>query len=254
MPNGALASTLLGALVSAQVAAPSASPTPQPLRVIVTVRSSDLCSSLRTMSAPASFVIKKNEDIFADLEAALPPLTPGLDAKSDPRRFAEAALSEKAMWTIAQNLALADDVLHRSWKEYPKGKDAHIDTMRQRLQNSIDLQRAITNDYFRLGHGDDDATTNIEVADLTSKTRVASARPSFGRTVTAVGIVDGLREADRRAATDIAHEVTPEEFPQATVRDYVRRGSAETIKRELDLQEYALASEIATALKSCAIP
>lgn len=38
----------------------------------------------------------------------------------------------------------------RSWKAVPQGADPQVDTMRQRLQNLIDLQRPLTANYTQL--------------------------------------------------------------------------------------------------------
>ena len=51
-------------------------------------------------------------------------------------------------WIVDQNLALADRVMNASWNRYPRGTDANVDAMRQRLQNIVDLQRALVNKYY----------------------------------------------------------------------------------------------------------
>jgi hypothetical protein len=231
-------------MVMAANAAPSPYPTTSHLRVIVTVRASSFCSAVRSTAVPIGFVVRTNDAAFSSLTANPPSLDP-----SDPNRFAVANATAKIMYAVVQNLELAENVLHRSWGQYPHGKDANVDALRQRLQNLIDLQRGITNDYYRMGNGDD-----AEVTDLSADAPVDTAHPVSlrrRRINTGASVIGGMRGGDDDASIDIGHEANPEDLPSVDVRVLARYGGAHRQKRELDLQEYAFAAEIATALKAC---
>lgn len=241
---------MLGILLAAAAfatASPSPTPSPAPssLRIIVTVRASTFCSAVRSMAVPVGLVVTTNDNAFSSLTAH----EVSVDIH-DPDRWAVAAKTAKVMYAVVQNLVLAENVLAKSWQQYPKGKDANVDAMRQRVQNVIDLQRAITNDYYRNGHGDDGVVTDFS-ADAVDVSHPSG--PRIHRINTGAALIDGLREADAKASDDIRHEIDPEEFPVADARSYVRRAGAFAQKRELDLQEYAFSSEIAAASKTCGL-
>lgn len=237
-------------LAAAALTTPSPSPSPSPLssplRVIVTVRTTALCSAVRSMAIPIGFVVSANDNAFSSLTAH--PVSVDIQ---DPDRFAIAARTAKVMYAVVQNLVLAEDVLSKSWRQYPKGKDANVDALRQRLQNVVDLQRAITNDYYRQGHGDDSVVTDFS-ADMAVDTAHPSG-PRVRRLNSGAPLIEGMRAADAQASIDIQHEIYPEEFPVADAHLYVRHGGAITHKRELDLQEYAFSSELTTASKTCGL-
>lgn len=225
---------------------PSPYPTASPLRIIVTVKASSFCSAVRSMAAPIGFVVHKNDEAFSSLIANPPSLDP-----RDPNRFAAAIATAKIMYAVVHNLVLAEDILRRSWTQYPQGKDSNIDALRQRLQNLIDLQRGITNDYYVLGHGDDSelANSGADTSGDTGRPLRLHVRP----VVTGSGIIGGMREADAEAAIDISHERDPEQFPVADARAMALHGHAREQEREFDLQQYAFSSEFTTALKTCGL-
>ncbi|MBV8490456.1 MAG: hypothetical protein JO199_08005, partial [Candidatus Eremiobacteraeota bacterium] len=48
---------------------------------------------------------------------------------------------------IFHNLKVEDDLMAQSWRLYPQGSDRAVDDLRQRVQNLIDLQRALVGTY-----------------------------------------------------------------------------------------------------------
>jgi hypothetical protein len=156
---------LLAALTAA---APAPSPSPQPfLKTIVTVKVSTFCNAVRSLGIPLAYASERNDEAFdainrsmlkfmadnvgkgAVTKAEYENMDNGYD-DSDVYNAANtlsvSSISQVA-YQIQQNLALEDDFMNKSWAKVPKGTDREVDAMRQRLQNMIDLQRALVNQY-----------------------------------------------------------------------------------------------------------
>lgn len=58
---------------------------------------------------------------------------------------------ELAATTILQNLAPMNDLLAQSWKRSPAGTSPKVDQVRRRVENIVDLQRAVANQEVRFG-------------------------------------------------------------------------------------------------------
>lgn len=250
------ASLLLSTVLLADAtAAPQPTTAPQaPLRVIVTVKSSTLCNAVRKMAIPIGYVNRRNEDAFSSINrimykylkqnAGNKPISAseqilqnaGGDTGPDvhPINTFTILSMNKTAWQIAQNVTLESAVMQRSWKEFPQGKDANVDAMRQRLQNLIDLQNALENKIMSFTQGVLDNT------DLASTPRLTAM---LGESL--AGQAAALRASQQQS--------DPEMEPMASASDLAKTGSEAEIVKELRLQERAFSSEIVKAGTVCGI-
>ncbi len=244
---------ILAALVSVAPA-----PQPTPLRVIVNEKSNNFCSSVRKMAVPIGYVMRRNDEAFAAIDhrlirflenirgvsaadaGELQTLQSALDddAIYGPMNQLDVVQMDKVAYDVMQNLTLEDQVMSQSWKDYPKGKFASIDGMRQRLQNLMDLQRALAEKYMEF---------TSTFLDNRGQAQFAQDPSSFKALLrsTILGLSSAL--AATRAQTD------PEVSAQAEVHDIARSGNVSNIVKELRLQEQAFSSEIVGAGDTCGI-
>jgi len=245
------------ALILAAIAAgvPSPQPTPQ-LKVIVNVRSSSLCTTVKDTASPIAYVTRRNEEAFAAINhsmlkfmenmrgvtSASAAETQALDNALDdaevytPSTELTVVQMDKIAYEIAQNLVLEDKIIDASWKQFPKGQFPNIDALRQRLQNLVDLQRALDNRYFEF---------TGTYLDNRGQARFASNAAAFK------GLVRDTILGLSSALADVHADGDPEIAAQASAHTIARYGNAASVVKELRLQEYAFANEAATALKTC---
>jgi len=245
----------------ASAATPLPSPAPQatpPLKVIVNVRSSSLCSAVRSMAVPIGYVTRRNDEAFSAIDhsmlsfmentrgatpagaAELRSMGNDLDDLEvyTPTNEANVVQMDKIAYEILQNVTLEDHAMNQSWHDYPKGHSESVDAFRQRMQNLIDLQRALANKYMDF--------TGIYL-DNRGQARFSQSAAEFKSVLrdTIMGLGSAL--ADSRTQSD------PEMLPKADARAIVRRGNVAEIVRELRLQEQAFSQEITTAGHACGI-
>jgi len=242
-------------LLADATAAPQATPPPKaPLRVIVTVKSSTLCSAVRKMAIPIGYVNRRNEDAFSSINRTMysylkqnignKPISTseqilqnaGGDTGPEDKPINTFTILKmnKAAWQIAQNVTLESAVMTRSWKEFPPGTDANVDALRQRLQNLIDLQNALENKIMSFTQG---------ILDNTDMASSPQLEALLGDDL--AGQAAAQRESS--AAND------PEMTAVADASDTAHRGTEAQIVRELRLQETAFSSEIVKAGTICGI-
>lgn len=141
-------------------------------------------------------------------------------------------------YDIDQNLTLEDRVMRDSWIKYPKGASPTVDAMRDRLQNLMDLQRALVARYVEFSSTYMDNAGQAKYAD-----DAASFKALLRDTI--LGLSSALAHA---------HDSTDAELPpEQTVHDLARTGKVSDVVRELKLQEMAFSSEITDAGNSCGI-
>jgi len=250
------ASLLLSTVLLADAtAAPQPTAAPQaPLRVIVTVKSSTLCNAVRKMAIPIGYVNRRNDDAFSSINRTMykylkqnvgnKPISTseqilqnhGGDTGPDvhPINTYTILSMNKTAWQIAQNVTLESAVMQRSWKEFPPGKDANVDAMRQRLQNLIDLQNALENKIMSFTQGIMDNTDIASSPQLTALLGDSLA-----------GQAAALRASQEQG--------DPEMLALESASDVAKSGTEAQVVRELRLQERAFSSEIVKAGTICGI-
>lgn len=144
----------------------------------------------------------------------------------------------KITYELAQNLTLEGHVMDESWKQFPKGKFANVDSFRQRMQNMIDLQRALEEKYFQF------TQTYLDNRDQGKYAPNVSVFEAFLH-ATIVGYGSAL--VDSQTQSD------PETLPLASASDIAHYGNVAQVVRQLRLQELAFAKELVTAGKTCGI-
>lgn len=247
----------LFAALTATAAAPAPQPTPQ-LKVIANVKSQSLCSSMHDAVIPVAYVTHRNDQGFEALNHSMLKFlekVPGLTATSIVNMNSmdtaldnaelynpDAEMSVQQMNTItyelAQNLTLEGRVMDASWKQYPKGKFANIDAFRQRLQNMIDLQRALEEKYYEFSQ------TYLDNRNRGKQTPNVSVFEAFLH-ATIVGYGSALIAS--QAQSD------PEVLPLADASEIAHYGNVAQVVRQLRLQELAFSKELVTAGQTCGI-
>ena len=248
---------MLAVLLAAALATPSPKPTPA-LKVIVNEKSTNFCTSIRTMAVPIGYVTRRNDQAFGAIDhrmvtflenirgvsaadaGELQALASALDDDDiyGPMNDLDVVQMDKIAYDIMQNLTLEDNVMKQSWKQYPQGKFPTIDGLRQRLQNLMDLQRSLANSYMSF------TSTYL---DNRGQARFSENTASFKSLLrnTILGLSSALAASHA--------EVDPEIAPQASAHDIATRGDVKEVVKELRLQELAFTSEILTAGDTCGI-
>jgi hypothetical protein len=248
---------LIFATIVATAATPGPRPTPQ-LKVIANVKSDSLCSSLHDTIVPVAYVTHRDDEAFAALNHSMLKFLqqiPGVRASSiadlntldtsldnaelySPSAELSVVQMNKIADEIAQNVTLEGRVMDASWKHYPKGKFSNVDAFRQRLQNMIDLQRALEEKYFQFtqmyldNRNQEQYAPNVSVFEAFLHETIAG----YG---SALAAAQGQSD--------------PEVPPKADAHDVARSGSIAQVVEELRLQELAFAQEIVTAGRTCGI-
>lgn len=242
-------------------AAVAASPAPQPtphLKVIVNVKSTALCSAVKSMAVPLGYVTRRNEQAFAAMNHAMLQFminTAGVtDAGVADLHSLDNSLDDAEMYTpnselqvtkmnriaydVVQNLTLEDQVMNQSWREYPRGKSPSVDALRQRMQNLMDLQRALANQYLEFAGMYLDNRGQAQFSGSPAYTK------AFLRS-TLLGLSSAMAAASKQR--------DPEILPQASAHDIAHSGKVGEIVRELRLQDMAFSNEILGAADTCGI-
>jgi hypothetical protein len=144
---------------------------------------------------------------------------------------------DRVAYIIAQNLVLEDKVMDASWKQYPRGRFPNLDALRQRLQNLMDLQRALDNKYFEFTGVYLDNRGQAQFANG----QAAQFKALLRETILGLG----------SALSDVRTDGDPEIAAKADVHDVSRYGSTAAVVKELRLQELAFAKEATTAAQTC---
>lgn len=210
------------------------------------------------MAVPIGYVTRRNDEAFATINHSLlkffesvrgvssagvqdmETLSSELDDSAiyTPTGTLSAMRVSQIAYDIVQNLTLEDQVMHDSWIKYPKGASPTVDAMRDRLQNLMDLQRALVSRYVEFSSTYTDNAGQAKYAD-----DAASFKALLRDTI--LGLSSALAHAN---------DVSDAEIPsQETVHDLARTGSVADVVRELKLQEVAFSTEIVDAGNSCGI-
>jgi predicted Rdx family selenoprotein len=152
---------MLSSLMLAALVAASPSPTGQasapPLIYHAVV--SPGCTTLRNVILPIGYVTKRNDAAFRAMSQHLQSFVNqanilGTSTVEDndqllygPKQTLEVATIDDITGQIFHNLSVEDALMTQSWREYPQGSDPAVDALRQRVQNLIDLQRALVGTY-----------------------------------------------------------------------------------------------------------
>jgi hypothetical protein len=251
--------SVLFAALTAVTPAPQATP---PLKVIVNIRSSSLCSAVKDTAAPIAYVSNRNEQAFADVNHSMLQLMQNMagvtQAGAADLRAMDNSLDDSEMYTpsselsvtqmdrvayiIAQNLTTEDKIMDASWKQYPRGKYPNLDALRQRMQNLMDLQRALDNYYFQF--------TGIYL-DNRGQARFNGDASGGGSAALFKSIVRDTILGLGAALQDVRVDGDAEIAAKADVHDLARNGGVQDVVKELRLQELAFGKEIETAGKTC---
>lgn len=249
---------MLALLLAAAVAAtPSPQPTP-PLKVIVNIKTSAFCSSVRNMAVPIGYVTRRNEEAFGAMDhsmikfmenmqgvgqmtlSELQAMDQSLDDDElyNPSNDMAVTQMNQVANDIAQNLTLEDRLMNQSWKEHPEGQSDLVDALRQRMQNMMDLQRALDNRYLQFAG---------MYLDNMGQARFQSNPGPFKAFLRASIVGLGAALADVKA------DGNPELKAQASTHEVAEYGSVAQIVRELRLQEMSFANEIVASGKTCGL-
>ncbi|MHB8146722.1 MAG: hypothetical protein ACYDGM_05580 [Vulcanimicrobiaceae bacterium] len=260
---------IIPAILAALIAV---APAPTAPPVIFHTVSSPLCNSLQSTILPVGYVSKINDTAFsamarstqkflsnlfpgddptvADLDAALAgqPTTAltqemGSTAGDDqllygPGQILDASRIDAVAQQIFQNLTLEDGYMKQSFKAYPPGTDPSVDTLRQRAQNLIDLQRALANRYEQF------ASTYLDNQGMARMTTNSQSQLALFKVY-----LRGLLLGDTSGLNGVAPGASDRAFK--SVSDLARNGSAGQVVRELRAQEYAFAPALTSTFDQC---
>jgi hypothetical protein len=188
------------------------------------------------MAVPIGFIAQRDDAAFVHSYGLLVKIGSPIPMQ-DWSGLTVAIAQYEMSYQVAQNLDLADNVMNASWRSYPRGTDAAIDALRQRLQNIIDLQRAIDNAYLSVGLGTDSCMGGGQAC----------------RRQRNLAISGQLRAADAAALRSEARATDVENLPVADAHDVSHYGSTVAAKYQLDLQEVAFEKELHAASITCGI-
>ena len=229
-----------------------------PLRVIATVRTRALCDQTRELALPVGYIAKTNDKAFQAIDSSMLHFMEQNDQlaghTSDavkkimsvngtgnvdlaPSSALDAAQIQNLATVITQNILVADQFLDKSWKVFPKGKNPTVDALRQRVQNLVDLQRALANQYLQFA-----GALNAQ-----------SGLAAIGRNANiSTAVLENVIEGDVAAFnTERADDNDPESVAQADVHETADFETPYKITRELRLQEAAFAYEMIHAVDTC---
>lgn len=151
---------MLSLVMLAIVSAASPSSPAAPLKEIARVRSSAVCATLHDLVLPAARVSKDVRPLMVSLDGnvrTIAAVIKDMDAENGTGHDSAAAVfvsslttlpAANADWEAAQILVKLFDIdrlLLASYAKYPHGRSGAVDSLRQRVQNMVDLQRAYTN-------------------------------------------------------------------------------------------------------------
>jgi len=270
---------VLALLSAADVPAPSAPPAPEgsPLREIGTVSASASCETLVKLAVPVAVIAGRDDREFLSLDThvekfisgkgtgdggtehdALASSHAGTVGPADPKTFdpnddedtyspereMSAANIDRVVGEIQHNLDAADKVMSESWKEHPGTNDPAINALRQRVQNIIDLQRALA---FRLDYAAGLYFSNSGVASLSPSGERANFKTLLDQ------IIDSAIQSDRIAQSALRLPPSlspPDGKPIADVNE-LKTADAGSVALALRVQESSLVAEANRLARKC---
>lgn len=249
---------MLAILLAAVTGTPSPGAYAAPLKVIVNVRSSAFCSTVRTTAVQIGYVTRRNEEAFGAMDHSMITFMEnergvGMMTNAELQTM-DQSLDDDLLYTpsnditvmqmnqvaniIAKNLTLEDHVMDASWKAHPRGESPEVDALRQRLQNIMDLQRGLDNRYLQFaGMYQDNAGMAQYMANSGQFKALLRA--------TILGLAGALNDIKTAGDAELA--------AQASTHDTAHFGSVAQIVKELRLQETAFSKEILASAKTCGI-
>lgn len=265
-------------MLSALVAA-SPAPSPQPfLKTIVTVKVSPFCNAVRSLGIPLAYASERNDEAFDAIDRSMlkfmaDNVGKGAVTKSEYQSMdngyddsavynAANTLSvssiSRVAYQIQQNLAVEDDFMQKSWQKIPEGTDREVDAMRQRLQNVIDLQRALVNEYTQMVelyrdnqgnaalHGDQSGSQGDKAEQMNA---AEGGNPDQYKALLRqiiLGQASALAEA-KKMGDDLPRTALP------NASQVARSGNLAGVVQQLRLQEMAFKPEIFKAGDACGV-
>lgn len=274
------AGAMFAPLILAAVAA--ASPAPQAsspfLKTIVTVKVSTFCNTVRSLGIPLAYTSERNDEAFDAISRTMLKFLAnnvgkGAVTQSEYQNMdnayddsaiynganaASVSNISEVVYQIQQNLALEDAFMKNSWQKVPAGSDKEVDALRQRLQNLIDLQRALVNRYTTMVelyrdnqgnaalHGDNMGSSGDKAEQMNA---AEGGNPDQYKAVLRqiiLGQVSALAQAQK-----LGDDVSQAALPSA--HDVAREGNVAGIVQQLRLQEAAFKPEIMQAGDNCGV-
>ena len=172
-----------------------------------------------------------------------------LDSNDDqntftPERTLAASNIDRAIGIIQHNLGIADRIMAESWRVHPGTRDPALNAIRQRVQNIIDLQRALA---FRLDDVVGIYLSNAGVAELKPLSERANYKSALDKLVDA-----GIAEDQSTVSTEISSAGLPDQ-PVDDVKA-MKRAHARDVLTALHVQEDALSIEGPRLENACNVP
>jgi hypothetical protein len=150
-------------LLALVLAAASPAPSPPPLKTIIRLRASPTCSALHNLVLPLARVHQRNAVYLTSIKRYESKYIKYAGSIFEGGRMLYAANIDQAASNIVYNLHQMDRLLRESYESLPPGKNSQVDAMRQRVQNIVDVERAIANTYIKFAGGVVDAYGNDEL-------------------------------------------------------------------------------------------
>ncbi|HET9393912.1 MAG TPA: hypothetical protein VFO29_10410 [Candidatus Rubrimentiphilum sp.] len=148
-------------LLSVVIAAATPSPLPP---TILHERVSPVCSTLHQLVIPLAQMNIKNRALTDQIKSNYLEIQKYRNTKLGDGVFLRLAQSDMIATNMLANIADMETQLVKSYRAYPQGKNAKVDALRQRVQNVVDIERLIANNYSA-AYGaavDNDGVTGIE--------------------------------------------------------------------------------------------
>lgn len=153
---------MTGWLLSFAIAA-AATPAPSP-PTILHERVSPVCSTLHQLVIPLAQMNIKNRVLTDQIKSNYLEIQKYRNTKLGDGIFMRLAQNDMFATNMLANIADVEKQLVKSYHAYPQGTNAKVDALRQRVQNVIDIERLIANNYSA-AYGaavDNDGITGIE--------------------------------------------------------------------------------------------
>lgn len=142
-----IAGVLLAVLIADSAVAQAA---PEP-KTIIRVKAGPVCGVLRELVVPLAVVQRKNELLMVQMQRDTSEYKRLSDSVFRDGMILHSSNIDAAATTVLQNLASIDALLAKSWQQSPAGKNPKVDALRQRVQNIVDVQRAVANKERQFG-------------------------------------------------------------------------------------------------------